>query len=81
MKQLLSFHSYCSFSLMVAAGVFGCSQLEQVVLQLNRDVIFFAFQVSSRHTDVSAVQQGLDQGEDLRAASSSGSAGVQVNGL
>lgn len=48
------------------------------MLQLNRDVIFFVFQVSSGHTDVSAVQQGLDQGEDLRAASSSGPAGVQV---
>lgn len=41
-------------------------------------MIAVAFQVSSRHPDVSAVQQGLDQGEDLCAASSSGPAGVQV---
>lgn len=41
-------------------------------------MIVIAFQVSSRHTDVSAIQQGLDQGEDLCAASSSGPAGVQV---
>lgn len=36
------------------------------------------FQVSGGHADVSALQQGLDQGEDLRAAPSSGPAGVQV---
>ena len=35
-------------------------------------------QVSNRHADVPAVQQGLDQGEDLRAAPPSGPAGDQV---
>lgn len=51
--------------------------LQKVVgVEVNRIVI--AFQVPSRHADVSAVQQGLDQGEDLRAAASSGPAGVQV---
>lgn len=49
-------------------------------MDLKLNMIVIVFQVSSRHTDVSAVQQGLDQGEDLRAASSSGPAGIQVKG-
>lgn len=35
-------------------------------------------QVSGRHADVPAVQQGLDQGEDLRSAPASGPAGGQM---
>lgn len=35
-------------------------------------------QVSGRHADVPAVQQGLDQGEDLRPAAASGPAGGQM---
>lgn len=38
-------------------------------------------QVSRRHTDVPAVQQGLDQREDLRAAAPPGSAVVKVKPL
>lgn len=40
-----------------------------------------AFQVSRRHTDVPTIQQGLDQREDLCAASPSGPAGVKVKPL
>lgn len=38
-------------------------------------------QVSRRHADVPAVQQGLDQREDLRAASPPGPAGGEVKAL
>ena len=39
---------------------------------------FVLAQVSRRHTDVPAIQQGLDQREDLRAAPPPGPAGSQV---
>lgn len=48
---------------------------------MKLNIIFVLFQVSCRHTDVPAVQQGLDQREDLCAASPSGPAGSKVKPL